>query len=574
MNPNPETRRAWWLALALAALTLGTYLPTLDNAFVDYDDQLYLTENPQVQSGLGGASLVYAFTTPVAANWHPLTILSHMLDCQLFGLSAGWHHFVSLLLHIANTLLVFFVWRRMTGAMWRSAALAALFAVHPLHVESVAWAAERKDVLSGCFFFLTLWAYVRYAQGRAGAEPGIKKWYALALGFFALGLLGKPMLVTVPFVLLLLDYWPLSRVSASPPYRAALVPIVLEKIPFLLLSAVASVITFMVQQKAGAMILMASIPISLRLTNAGVSYGRYLLKTFCPMDLAPFYPYPAGWPFETVIAAVLLLMVATIAALRLRRDRPYLLVGWLWFLGMLVPVIGIVQAGLQSLADRYTYLPLLGIFMLVIWWLADLAQQFPRWQLSIQSAGAAAVAACAIISARQTTFWNSTTALFGHAVEVTSESALAEYTLGRALFVTGDYGSAETHLREAVRIDPIHAEAWCNLGLLLVLRDDLAEGIADYRRSLEIKPNVPITHFNIGRALMDQGKLAEAEKHFAEAVRLDARMSDARRGLVMVLREQGKIKEAREQCAQWLKLDPASADARLEQAAIEAAEKR
>ena len=387
---TPREEASWkypvWICLFLVLNTLVVYWPVTGHQFVNYDDTDYVTENSYVQAGLSAKGLAWVWHSDVARNWHPVTMLSHMLDCQLYGLRPGGHHLTSLLLHIANALLLFLLLRNMTGALWRSGVVAALFALHPLHVESVAWVAERKDVLSTFFFLLTLWAYACYSAGRAVKSEGRKakpearsrsfqspianrrlRYYWLALAFFALGLMSKPMLVTVPFVLLLLDYWPLRRfaLNTKTSKLKTLLPCLREKVPFLLLSAASCVVTFQVQQRGGSVLDVNNLPVAARVANALMSYVRYLGKMLWPEHLAALYLRKVPWPSWQVGLAAMALLAASVTVIRLARRRPYLAVGWFWYVGTLVPVIGLVQVGMQTMADRYTYIPLIGIFIAV-----------------------------------------------------------------------------------------------------------------------------------------------------------------------------------------------------------------
>src|SRR5436190_1589936 len=446
-----DTRNTIALCVLLSVVTLAVFGSVFHHDFVDYDDQDYVTENPHVQAGLTWEGVWWAFGEAHAANWIPLTWLSHMLDCQLFGLRSSWHHFTNLILHIANTVLLFLVFRRMTATMLPSAFVALLFALHPLHVESVAWVSERKDVLSGFFFMLTLWAYTKSKVQSAKAEEPQSSidnpassaavplsiihtpssiFYGLSVFFFTLGLLSKPMLVTVPFVLLLLDYWPLERfqITNHKSQIKNLVPLLLEKVPFFALALVSSIITFKVQRQGGAMVLMESFPLKMRLANATLSYSRYLLNAFWPTDLAAFYPMPVAWPVWEIAGSLLILCVLTALALRHFVTRPYLAVGWFWFLGTLVPVIGIVQVGIQSMADRYTYIPLIGIFLMLVFGAVDLFQRQPEWRLGLGICGSAAVAGCALLTINQANYWRNTATLFEHALGVTTDNAVAKYS--------------------------------------------------------------------------------------------------------------------------------------------------
>ena len=408
MAENPRT---WRVCGALAVAVVLVFSGALRCGFVDYDDPAYIVSNAEIQHGLTARSLWWALSTGAASNWHPLTWLSHILDAAIYGLKPAGHHLTSLLLHAANSVLLLLLLRRMTGALWRSAFVAALFALHPLRVESVVWVSERKDVLSGLFWLLAVWAYVRHVEEIRVGEAGRKGLYALAVALFALGLMAKPMLVTLPFVLLLLDWWPLGRRPEG------LKQLLTEKIPFFALAAASSVATYLVQQHGGAV--SHGLPLGGRLANAVISYPRYLGKMFWPVDLSVLYPHPGRWPGGEVAAAGIFLVLTTGLAVWGARRRPYLAVGWFWFLGMLAPVIGVVQVGLQSMADRYSYLSLTGVLIMVAWGANDLlgGDRIGRWTLGIL--GGAAVAACVVLTPRQVGYWKDSETLFRHAVQVT-----------------------------------------------------------------------------------------------------------------------------------------------------------
>ena len=424
-------RRAVTVLLVVA--TLAVYAQVIRHDFVNFDDDKYVYENSHVRSGLTWKGIAWAFTTTVGGNWHPLTWLSHMLDCELFGLNAGYHHLVNVLLHILNSFLLLLVLEKMTGAFWRSATVAALFALHPLHVESVAWVAERKDVLSTLFFMLILWAYVPYAE-----RPSRKR-YGLICAFLVLGLMAKPMLVTVPFVLLLLDYWPLERLQLDEskgsdgtrgrPGRSgggrkqAALRLIAEKVPLLALVAVSSAVTFVAQQRVGAMSMGTSVPLSGRIANALVSYFAYIGKMFWPSHLAVFYPYRHAVPAWEWAGAALLLVGLSIIVVLAGQRRRYLSVGWFWYLGTLVPVIGLVQVGAQSMADRYTYVPLIGLFLIAVWGAADLTAVWSRGRTGLRALSGVVIVGCMVATSFQVGTWKNGLTLFGHALKVTKANA-------------------------------------------------------------------------------------------------------------------------------------------------------
>lgn len=550
------------ISFLLLALVVCVFLPSLRNGFVNYDDNLYVTDNFQVQAGLTWPGVAWAFARLHGAGtyWHPLTWASHMVDCQLYGLRPWGHHLTNLLLHAANTLMVFLVFRRMTGATWRCAFLAALFALHPLQVDTVAWVAERKNLLSTLFWLLTTWAYVRYAQKRPSAEGRALKGeppspardnrrstldYLLALVFFTCGLLCKPVLVTLPFVLLLLDYWPLQRFEPviSRAACSALARLIWEKAPLFLLAAVSSLITLMAHHGLGMLDPASSLPMGLRIENAVVSYVRYLGKTIWPFDLAVFYPYPDAWPISKVGLCGLLLLALSGLVLRAARSRPYLFVGWFWFLGVLVPFIGLVQVGAQAMADRFMYVPVLGLLLLSIWATAELTTGWPNRQTVLAIVGTTALAACALAAHCQVKHWKNSLTLFSHAIAVTKNNALAECNLGNALGAQGHPKEAIAHLQEALRLYPPYAEAHVNLGVALVEEGRTQEGIEHYRAAIESRPNYAQAHRLLAGALALEHKNDEAKQEFLEALRLKPNYPEAHARLGHLLLLQGAQEE-------------------------------
>jgi Flp pilus assembly protein TadD len=567
--------------------------------FVNYDDPVYVTDNPQVRTGLSRANIAWAFTTLHGGNWHPLTWLSHMLDCQLFGLRAGAHHLVNVALHAASSVLLFLVLLRLTGYLARSALVAALFALHPLHVESVAWLAERKDVLSGLFWMLTLGAYVLYVEKPRPAR------YAAALALFALGLLAKPMLVTLPFVLLLLDSWPLGRLrfpawagqpAAAParaggragrapngPAGAGLAPpgaprparapeaavrgtdpgrAVLEKVPFLALAALSCIVTLIAQQRGGAVRSIEEYGPLLRIQTAVVSYAGYLLKTVWPSRLTVLYPHPHAWPWWIVGASALFLIALTAVALRSVRTRPWLATGWFWYLGALVPVIGLVQVGNQAMADRYTYIPLVGVFLLAAWELGEFGARRSREGLVLAVAAAVLVPACGAGSFLQLRHWRDSETLFARAVRVTTDNPEAHYNLGLALMEKGRLEDARARLEEAVRLAPHNADAINNLGVVLDRMGRTDEAVARYREAQRLDPGSGRTWFNLGMALAKRGEVREAIAALQESVRLQPGRAEAHARLATALRAAGRLDEAEAEYGEALRLRPLDADAR------------
>ena len=621
------------LCLLLALVTAAVYWPVARLGFINFDDPDYVSGNPRVQAGLATESVRWAFTSLYASNWHPLTWLSHMLDCQIYGLKPAGHHMTNLLFHIINSLLLFGLLKRLTGAgqarqkeecrmenggtFWRCLFVAALFALHPLHVESVAWVSERKDVLSAFFFMLTLWSYARFAECRMQnaecrnkqpaaantlhAPPSTRqtpRFYVLSLCFFALGLMSKPMLVTLPFVLLLLDYWPLRRVGlkAEDSRLKTLFSLLIEKLPFFALSALSCAVTFLVQQAAGAMTPLQKQPMELRLANALVAYARYLGKTILPAKLAVFYPY-ARFDLDSwqVAGAALLLLIATAAVLLARKQRPYLLVGWLWFVGMLVPVIGLVQVGKQSLADRYTYLPHVGLFILFAWGAAEAVGRLKRPRFISAVASALVLAGCGIVTARQLSYWRDTGTLFQHAAAVTSRNYVAYAVIGnelaeqrkwteaieqcqKALAISPDYSEAHNTLGNicagqekydeaiahyhAAAADLTYADPRAGLGNVLVKLGRFAEAEAQCREALRLAPMHLPAMFCLATALHSQGKLDEAADYYRRILALNPKLFTPRRFLGNILVAQGKADEAIAQLVLALKIRPEDADTR------------
>jgi protein O-mannosyl-transferase len=579
-SPEEITRgRGHWrwpalICLCLALATAAVYLRAGWNDFVNYDDSAYVTENQHVLNGLKWADVVWAFKTGHASNWHPLTWVSHMIDRAAFGPGPAAMHLVSVGFHVVNAVLLFLVLRGMTGAMWRSAAVAALFALHPVHVESVAWVSERKDVLSAFFFLLTIGAYAK-SRGKSKVQSlesevtdenaprstlRAPRFYALSLLFFALGLLSKPMLVTTPFVLLLIDYWPLGRMrnaecevrsgESAPTLHAprstihALLWLLVEKVPFFALSVASSVVTFVVQQKGGAV--STALTFGQRIANALVSYVRYLKKMFWPDDLAVLYPHPGHWPLWTVLGCGALLLAVSVLVVTYRRRRPYLVMGWLWFLGTMVPVIGFVQVGIQSMADRYTYLPLIGPFIMVVWGGHDLLTERlgAAWRAAVCTLGAAALAACALLTVRQVGFWKNSETLFRRTVAVTRNNYLAHNNLGFYFAGKGRTTEAMEQYRLALKINPAYEDALNNLGYALAGQRKFAEAIPLYEAALRVRPKHAEVNNNLGNALSELGRVDEAMRHYLITLEQNPEHADAHNNLGIALAMKGKLNEA------------------------------
>ncbi len=609
----PESAKKSFVIFTYFVLILSILLvfwQVRDFAFVNYDDNDYVYENPHVLNGLTWDGVVWAFTTNHAANWHPLTWLSLMLDCQLFGANPGWMHLVNLLLHLANTLLLFAVLRKMTGALWPSAFVAAAFAIHPMHVQSVTWIAERKDVLSTLFFLLTLAAYISYVRRR-----GLVR-YMLALLLFALGLLVKPMLVTLPALLLLLDYWPLLRFAtkgrplerirepdfaqgATPgrqrakgaSQKVSAVRLIVEKIPFIVLSIVSSVITFLAQLGSSSVASINTLPLKARIANVFLSYARYAGKLFWPQNLAVFYPFGAGrFAFWQVGMCVLLLLVISIFVIRFGRNRKYLPVGWFWFVGTLIPVVGLVQSGAQSHADRYTYIPYIGLFIVIAWGLPELLSKWPYRKIALGIAAAMVLTAMGIYTYRQAGYWKDSSTLFAHAIEVTQNNYIVYNNLGNAYFKLGRYQDAIEVYKQAIGIKPDFAEAHSNLGSAygnlgryqdeiesckqaIRIKPDFAEAhsnlgfaygnlgryqdeIESCKQAIRIKPDYADAHYNLGFAYANLGRYQDAVEAYKQAIRIKRDYAEAHCGLGFVYGNLGRSQEGIKSCKQAIRIKP------------------
>jgi Flp pilus assembly protein TadD len=550
------------VSLSLLVGTLAVFGPVCANDFVNYDDPQYVTANAHVKAGLKSDGLRWAFTSTEVLNWHPLTWLSLQLDAQLYGLHPWGYHLSSVLLHSANTVLLFLVLRWLTGAVWPSALVAALFGVHPLHVESVAWVAERKDVLSTFFGLLALAAYGYYVQ-----RPGLLRYLGVLLAL-ALSLMAKPMLVTLPALLLLLDYWPLGRLQFGErigekhrniTHPAPLALVLGEKVPLVALAVVSSVLTITAQGKGGAIETLEHFPLAGRIGNAVVSYVRYQGMTLWPAGLAPFYPREA-LPWWQVAGAAALLVGLTAWVLACSRRRPYLAVGWLWYLGTLVPVIGLVQVGEQALADRYTYVPLIGLFIMVAWGLADLATHRPGLRPLLAAAAAVVVLACAALTWRQISFWRDPRTLWDHTLQVTTGNHVAENNFAAACMLgQGTLAEAEQHLRRAVAIKPDYWGGYARLGMALDKQGKLDEAVACYARSLDLQTVQPSTRNNLAVVLGKQGKLEEGIAQLQEAVRLDPGYAEGYHNLAFALARAQRLDEAVEAGRKCVQLQPRKA---------------
>jgi tetratricopeptide (TPR) repeat protein len=565
------------ICVLLVLLPAVIYLQVGAHEFSIYDDSEYVTENLTVNSGFTLEGFFWAFTTKQAGNWHPLTWLSHMLDCQLFGPSAGAHHLVNLFFHLANTVLLFLALQWMTEARWRSAFVAVLFALHPLHVESVAWIAERKDVLSTFFWFLTLMAYVHYTERPGGMR------YLLVVLAFALGLMAKPMLVTLPLTLLLLDFWPLGRTpywQKDDPFpqtieterkrqkkkrkksvkdeRAAFPwPLAYEKIPLLVLTALSCLLTLHAQKYS--MIPLERLPFYERVTNALFSYVRYILKMLWPLDLAPFYPH-SPWPVWAVAAAAILISGVTILAIRKIRPLPYVAVGWFWYLGTLFPVIGIVQVGGQAMADRYTYVPLIGLFIILAWGIYDLAEKKHLRGIALAVPAGILIAVLMVMTWLQVQRWRDSVTLFSHAVAVTENNYKAHSLLAIALMFQGKLDEAYQHTKESLRIQPLSADLYIQNGNILLEMGKSEEAKENYRRAIQLDPNNASAHYNLGVVLHLDGNMERAIDEYQRAIKLRDTHFPAHMKLAEVLTEKRRLEDALRTYARAAALQPRTAE--------------
>lgn len=588
MSGGKTSDRALLLSLGvgLVLVTLAAFGTVRHCEFVSYDDPDYVTENLRIQAGLTLRGIEWAFTSFHAGNWHPVTWLSHMFDCHWFGLNPAAHHLINALLHTINALLLLIILKQYTGAVWRSVMVAALFAWHPLRVESVAWVSERKDVLSGLFFLLTLWAYGCYA-GRRNLLPEDRKvrspqcrhvpvpvlgfpfsgHYWLALAFYALGLMSKPMLVTLPFVLLLLDYWPLNRLKCEPSrlasstgQSAGIWPFLLEKLPFFVLALISCGLTVWAQHAGGSVVSMEALPLGHRIGNAAISCWRYLWKTLWPVDLAVLYPYNHGVYQWWTLVAVAGLLALTAVAIRAWK-RPYVAVGWLWFLGMLLPVIGLVQVGLQAMADRYTYLPSIGLFVVAAFGLADLATRIRHGSPIVVVFVGFVLAACLVGVHRQAAYWRNSETLFRRALAVTEKNYVACNNLGTVLENQGRRLDAIELYHQALRFNPNCAEAYNNLGQSLLALGRLEEAEYHLREAMTRDPRSPGTHYNFGNLRLRQGDPQAAVQAYRQALALNGNFPDAHNVLGCLLAARGQPDEAIVHFQHALRLRPDSAEA-------------
>lgn len=552
------------VCLFLILATLAVYWQVQHHDFVNFDDDDYIYDNYQVQKGLTLESIVWAFTTMHASNWHPLTWLSHMLDYQLYGLNPGWHHLTNLLFHIANTLLLFFVFRKMTHRVWQSAFVAALFALHPCHVGSVAWASERKDMLSTFFWMLTMWSYIWYVE-----HPAIKR-YFVVVSCFVLGLMSKPMLVTLPFVLLLLDYWPLNRLQIDPSdaigssqHKSIAFRLVWEKTPLFVLVVISGIITVYAQKHGGLVVSLDEIPFGARVTNTLVAYVKYIGKMIYPAKLAAIYPHPGTLPWWQVISACLLLISISYAVIKLVKQRPYLSVGWLWYLGTLVPVIGLVQVGNQAMADRYTYVPFTGLFIIIAWGLPEVTNNWKHSKKWLAGFAAVVLTVLMVATWKQVGHWKNSITLYEHNLKVATNHFVPHNSLGNALLKEGRIKEAIEHFLQALRIKPDYEEAYNNLGNALLKQGQTQEAIDYYLHALRIKPDYGEAHYNLAYVLDKQGRKQEAIDHYLQALQIRPDFTQAHNNLGIALEETGRRAEAVEHYLTALRINPRSIETHM-----------
>lgn len=555
------------LCLLLLLITLAVFWPVKNYDFIHYDDDLYILTNPRVQDGLTIESMKWAFTSTHTGNWYPLTWLSLMLDYELYGLNPAGYHWTNLLFHIANTLLLFFLFSRMTGSIWKSAFVAALFALHPLHVESVAWISERKDVLCTFFWILTMSSYVHYVE-----RPGSFT-YLIILFSFSLGLMAKAMLVTLPFVLLLMDYWPLRRFPGMQRTGNIIVGnqtwtrsennvtstwrLMYEKIPLLALVIPVSIMTMIAQRQAGAMFPIEWLSLDMRVANILISYVWYLVKMFIPSNLSAFYPHPGFWPMWQVVLSGLLLVCISVAVLRWGRRYPYLPVGWLWYLGTLVPVIGLVQVGSQAMADRYSYIPLIGLFIMAAWGTADIVKNYRYRQVILGSLALATIVGFTTVTIDQLRYWQNGITLFRRNIATTKPHYISHYNLGVTLMDKGKYKEAIWEFRKALRLKADNADAHNNLGVCLYRKGEYQQAISEYNAALKLKPDHIQAHMNLAMLFYQQENWQASIPHFREALRLQPSFAYAHYYLALALEKQGKTAEAKSHYETAVQINPA-----------------
>ena len=518
------------IIVLIILFTCTVYVQVLDYDFINYDDDIYITGNESVKKGITGESVIWAFTEFHSANWHPLTWISHMIDCQFFGLNAGRHHSINLIFHVLNSVFLYVVLRKMTGATWQSGFVAALFALHPLHVESVAWISERKDMLSTFFMMLTLLCYVSYTR-----KSKILYFYLLLL-FYLLGLMSKPMLVTLPFVLLLLDFWPLKRFHfQSTNFNLANFfthkHLLIEKIPLFFLSAVSCLVTIFAQRSSEAIQSLDQLPLLQRFANASVSYMSYIYKMIYPVNLSVLYPSRGMPPLWEIAGSVFLILLITIISIKARKSHPYMFIGWLWFLGTLVPVIGIVQVGEQSIADRYTYIPLIGLFLIVSWGASSLFSEWRHKKIFLWSSSIIVLIILSLMTWRQVTYWENGLTVSRRAVKVTSANWLMENNLANMLVARGELKKGISHYFSSLLIKPENDLAYKNLKYVLSLIADNQSVAETMESAVSNKLEEPVFYFITGKMFRDENDIEKAATYFKKTIQLDNQFVAAYREL-------------------------------------------
>lgn len=565
-----DTSRKLFICILLVVMTLAVLWSVKDYEFIHYDDDLYVVNNPKVQEGLTIESIKWAFTSTHTGNWYPLTWLSLMLDYELYGLNPAGYHWTNLLFHIANTLLLFFLLSRITGTVYKSAFVAALFAMHPLHVESVAWVSERKEVLSTFLWMLTMGAYVKYVE-----KPGIIK-YLLVLIAFSLGLMAKSMLVTLPFVLLLMDFWPLERFLRRQPIDSIIISnqiqttstghdtairrLFYEKVPLIALTIPVCIVAIIAQRQAGALFPFESFSVALRVANALISYVLYIWKMLIPSNLSVFYPHPGIWPMWQVILSGLFLLLVSAAVLRMGRRYPYLLVGWLWYLGTLVPVIGLVQIGSQAMADRYSYIPLIGLFIMAAWGSADILKKYHYRRAILASLAVVTIIGSATVTSQQLRYWQNGITLFRHNIATTTPNYINHYNLGVTLMEKGNYTEAISEFQKALQLRPDIPASHNNLGVSFYRKGEIQQAINEYKATLRLKPDHVNAHMNLAMVFYQQGDLEASISHLRDALRLQPKLAYAHYQLALALQKQGKVEEAKSHYETAIQINPAYTD--------------
>ncbi len=549
-----------WIVLALSAAVMSVYLQTTSFDFTRYDDNYFITENPVVQQGLSLKNLAWAFTAVQNGTWQPVTWLTHMVDCQLFGLNAGWHHFTNVICHLVSTVLLFLLLSRLTTMVYPSALVAALFALHPLHVESVAWVGERRDVLSTIWWVLTMKAYFTWTLKRGTAR------YMLMLACFAAGLMSKPMLVSLPVILLLIDIWPLQRVSLTASGKPLLtkqnIHLVVEKLPLGVMAVGMGIIAIIATGQEGSLGTAIQYPWSFRIENALVTYVKYLMHTIWPVDLIPHYPYPASYPFWQVAGSCGILLGASLYCLKNLAKRPYLGVGWFWYLISMLPVIGLVQQGSGfAMADRYSYVPLIGIFIMVAWGGKDMMEKYGWPKLPVAVAVGLVLMVCGVLSFFQTGHWRDTETLFSYTLAKSPGNHVALQQLGVEYRERGEFDKAYTFLEEDVRLNPKNVDALANFGQLLDRMGRLREAIAYHQQAIGASPDNPELHLNLGQIKARAGDLSGAQASFVRALELQPDFLPALLNLGFTLFLEKKYDEATAQFALVLRNGPQTAEA-------------